>query len=102
MTAGIGPDGTPNASMGTKAPEVAELLADSGPATPSIAPCPKRSGYLESRRSTAYETKDAMMCAEPGMMPIKKPRTVPRPMGQSEARHSSRDGKSSFNRGFLI
>ena len=61
ITAGMGPEGTPNASMGTKAPEVAELLADSGPATPSMAPCPKRSGCLERRRSTAYETKDDMM-----------------------------------------
>jgi len=38
ITAGIGPDGTPSASIGTKAPEVAELFADSGPATPSMAP----------------------------------------------------------------
>ena len=34
ITAGIGPEGTPRASIGTKAPEVAELLADSGPARP--------------------------------------------------------------------
>ena len=38
MTAGIGPDGTPSASIGTKAPEVAALFADSGPATPATAP----------------------------------------------------------------
>ena len=53
ITAGMGPDGTPRASIGTKAPEVAELFADSGPATPSIAPCPNFSGCLETRRSIA-------------------------------------------------
>ena len=52
-TAGIGPVGTPRASMGTRAPSLAALLADSGPATPSMAPLPNRSGCLESRRSTA-------------------------------------------------
>ena len=35
------------------------------------------------------------------MIPIKKPRTVPRPMGQNASRHSSREGSSSLNRGFL-
>src|SRR5947208_10586142 len=30
ITAGIGPEGTPSASIGTNAPEVAELFADSG------------------------------------------------------------------------
>ena len=38
ITAGIGPDGTPSASIGTIAPEVAALFADSGPATPATAP----------------------------------------------------------------
>ena len=53
MTAGIGPVGTPSASIGTKAPQAAALLADSGPATPSTAPLPKRSGCFEMRRSSA-------------------------------------------------
>ena len=53
ITAGMGPDGTPRASMGTKAPEVAALFADSGPATPATAPWPNSSGCRESRRSTA-------------------------------------------------
>src|SRR5438552_19002172 len=73
ITAGIGPEGTPRASMGTNAPEVAELLADSGPATPATAPCPNPSGPRASRRSTAYDTNDEMMCAEPGMIPIREP-----------------------------
>jgi hypothetical protein len=49
----IGPVGRPSASMGTKAPVEAALLADSGPATPATAPLPNSSGCLESRRSTA-------------------------------------------------
>ena len=53
ITAGMGPEGTPSASMGTKAPEVAALFADSGPATPATAPWPNSSGRRESRRSTA-------------------------------------------------
>ena len=50
ITAVIGLVGMPSAIIGTKAPVAAALLADSGPATPSIAPCPKRSGCLESLR----------------------------------------------------
>jgi len=101
ITAGIGPEGTPSASMGTKAPDVAELLADSGPATPATAPLPNSSGRLASRRSTAYETKLEMMWAEPGMMPIRKPSTVPRAIGMAESRHSWRDGSSSRSRGLM-
>ena len=48
-----GPPGTPSASIGTKAPEVAALFADSGPATPATAPWPNSSGCFESFRSTA-------------------------------------------------
>ncbi len=29
-----------------------------------------------------------MMWAEPGTIPIRKPSTVPRPMGMTESRHS--------------
>jgi len=36
---------------------------------------------FESRRSTAYDTKLEMMCAEPGMTPMRNPSTVPRPIG---------------------
>jgi hypothetical protein len=44
--------GTPSVKSGTMAPVEAALLADSGPATPSIAPLPKRSGVLETRFSS--------------------------------------------------
>src|SRR3990167_6520048 len=64
MTAGIGPEGTPSASIGTNAPDVAALFAASGPATPATAPFPNSSGRLESRRSTAYDTKLEMMRSE--------------------------------------
>jgi hypothetical protein len=37
-SAATGTPGTPRASMGTNAPDVAALLADSGPATPATAP----------------------------------------------------------------
>ena len=39
--------------MGTKAPDVAALLADSGPATPATAPWPNSSGCFDSLRSIA-------------------------------------------------
>ena len=53
-SAAIGTPGTPSASMGTNAPEVAALFADSGPATPATAPRPNSSGCFETFRSTAY------------------------------------------------
>ncbi|MNC87828.1 hypothetical protein D3C83_35880 [compost metagenome] len=51
ITAVTGLVGMPSAIIGTNAPVAAELFADSGPATPSIAPFPKRSGSLDRRRS---------------------------------------------------
>jgi hypothetical protein len=46
--------GMPNVNRGMKAPPVAELLADSSPATPSIAPLPNLSGCFEMLFSMAY------------------------------------------------
>jgi len=40
------------------------------------------------------------MCAEPGMTPIRKPSRLPRPIGPTESRKSSREGMSSRNLGF--
>ena len=45
--------GMPSVISGMKAPPAAALLADSGPATPSIAPLPNRSGVFDSRFSSA-------------------------------------------------
>jgi hypothetical protein len=49
--------GIPKARSGTKLPPVAALLAVSGPATPSMAPCPNVSGSLEIFFSMEYERK---------------------------------------------
>src|SRR5262245_30871920 len=80
-SAAMGTPGTPSASMGTKAPDVAALFADSGPATPATAPRPNSSGRFDTLRSMAYDTNVEITCADPGMMPIKKPITVPRQIG---------------------
>ncbi|MNC92772.1 hypothetical protein D3C83_92640 [compost metagenome] len=45
--------GIPSVKSGMNAPPAAELLAASGPATPSIAPLPKRSGVFDTRFSSA-------------------------------------------------
>ena len=42
-----------------------------------------------------------MMCAEPGTIPMRKPRIVPRPIGAAESRHSCFDGSSSRSFGFI-
>src|SRR5215471_8231844 len=94
-SAAIGTPGTPRASMGTKAPEVAALFADSGPATPATAPRPNSSGCLDTLRSMAYETNVEITCADPGMMPIRNPMMVPRQIGMLDSRHSWRDGRRS-------
>ena len=43
-----------------------------------------------------------MMCAEPGMMPMKKPSTVPRAIGMADSRHSLRVGSRSRRRGEMM
>ena len=45
--------GMPSVISGMNAPPAAALLAASGPATPSIAPLPNRSGDFDSRFSSA-------------------------------------------------
>ena len=72
----------PRVSIGTMAPADAALFADSGPATPSIAPFPNSSGCLETFFSTAYAKKEAMVEPAPGRTPTRKPRTVPRAIAQ--------------------
>jgi len=72
----------------------AALLADSGPATPSMAPLPNSSGYFENLFSAAYETKEEMTAPPPGRMPSRKPISVPLPMGLADFRQSSVVGKS--------
>jgi len=45
--------GMPSESTGMMLPATAALLADSGPATPSMAPLPKPSGCADNRFSKA-------------------------------------------------
>ena len=52
MIAVVPEPGTPSESIGTIAPAAAALLADSGAATPSIAPLPKRDGSFATFFST--------------------------------------------------
>ncbi len=47
ISAAIGVKGMPSASSGTSEAVAAELLAASGPATPSIAPLPISAAYFE-------------------------------------------------------
>ena len=86
--------GMPSVSRGMNAPPAAALLAASGPATPSIAPAPNRSGCRDARFSTAYEANDAMIAPAPGRIPRKKPSTEPRRIGTAESRQSWRVGRS--------
>ena len=51
ITAAVALVGRPSASIGVSVPAAEALLAASGPATPSMAPCPNSSGCLESRFS---------------------------------------------------
>ena len=43
-----------------------------------------------------------MMCAEPGMMPMKKPSSVPRVIGIAASRHSLRVGSRSRSFGEMM
>ena len=51
ITAAVADVGSPSVSSGTSDPAAEALLAASGPATPSIAPCPNSSGWRDSFRS---------------------------------------------------
>src|SRR5690348_11686944 len=73
ITAVVFEPGTPRANIGTIAPADAALLDDSGPATPSMAPLPKRDGSFATFFSTMYETKVAMVAPAAGRQPMTKP-----------------------------
>lgn len=51
ITAAVALVGSPRDSIGTSVPAADALFAASGPATPSMAPCPNSSGFFESRFS---------------------------------------------------
>ena len=80
----------PSASSGTRTPAAAALFAASGPATPSIAPCPNSSGCLVSRRSTLYERTVGISAPPAGSAPSGKPSADPRSHGFQDRDQSAR------------
>ena len=83
----------PSVNKGIIPPDTAALLAASGPATPSIAPFPKRSGSFATRRSSVYDTNEAVTGPPPGTSPRKNPKKLPRIMGFHEALQSAKVGQ---------
>ena len=69
MIAKSGLGGIPNVNKGMKDAWQAALFADSGPATPSIAPLPNSSGCFENFFSIAYEVNVEMTIPPPGRLP---------------------------------
>src|SRR5690554_275759 len=86
----------PSVKVGTKAVIAAALFADSGLATPSIAPLPKRSGCLDTFFSTAYPMNDAIAAPVPGNAPRTEPMPPPLITGKKLRLTSARDGKRLF------
>ncbi len=84
--------GMPSVSIGMNEVWAPALFADSGPATPSIAPLPKRSGVFEIFFSIAYEANDDRTAPPPGNTPSSEPRAVPRIAGMTEALNSAQLG----------
>ena len=77
MTAVVADPGIPNARVGIIAPPVAELLAASGAATPSISPLPKFSGFLELFLTVPYDSHVAPSAPTPGTAPTIAPYIPP-------------------------
>src|SRR5699024_8874286 len=76
--AAIADPGIPILNVGIKTPPTDELLADSGPQSPLVAPFPNCSGCLDNFFSVLYEKKEAIEAPAPGRTPIKKPIRPPR------------------------
>ena len=72
----------------------AALLADSGAATPSIAPRRTSPDAVETRFSSEYDVNDASTCPPPGSTPSSDPRAVPRSTGGTIRRSSARFSQS--------
>ena len=78
ISAITGLDGMPSVSIGMNEVCAPALLADSGPATPSIAPLPNRSGCLESalldacrRRTPPASRRRPAGCRAPSRSPCR-------------------------------
>src|SRR3990172_8035843 len=81
MSAMTGLDGMPSVSIGMKEVCAPALLADSGPATPSMAPLPNCAECFDNFFSSAYEANEPMIEPLPGRMPTAEPSAVPRRIG---------------------
>ena len=92
MSAMAAPAGIPSVNIGMKCVRAAALFAASGPATPSIAPCPKRLGSFASWRSIAYEANELRSGPVPGKIPRNPPSAVPRSTGFHDSFRSFRVG----------
>src|SRR5699024_11285321 len=63
--AALADPGIPILNVGIKAPPTDELLADSGPQSPLVAPFPNCSGCLDNFFSVLYEKKEAIEAPAP-------------------------------------
>src|SRR5215475_9212165 len=90
MIAAVADVGRPSVSIGTSTPAADALLAASGPATPSIAPCPNSSGFFDSRFSIQYDRNVGISAPPAGIAPIGNPMNDPRSHGPHDRCQSSR------------
>ena len=81
--------GMPSVSVGMNLHWASALFADSGPATPSIAPLPKREGSFAIFFSIMYEENEAIAGPVPGSTPRNAPMPVPLTIGQKDAFRSA-------------
>ncbi|MNS88885.1 hypothetical protein D3C72_1228770 [compost metagenome] len=94
--------GIPSVSSGMKDVCAAALLADSGPATPSMAPLPNSWAYFDVFFSSEYAANEASEAPPPGRMPSAEPSMVPRSTAGIMRRKSSRLGKSPVTRSVKV
>src|SRR3954467_15389309 len=88
--------GMPRVSVGMNLHCASALFADSGPATPSIAPLPKRDGSLAIFFSTMYDENDAIEGPVPGNTPKNAPSAVPRTIAGAACLTSAHVGHRFF------
>ncbi len=78
MTAATAVVGRPRVSIDTRVPAAEADAADSGPATPSMAPLPHSSLCLDRRFSVTYDRKVGISAPPAGIAPNGKPMNGPR------------------------
>src|SRR5690625_852958 len=88
----VGVVGIPMVSKGIKVACTCALFAASGPAIPSTAPFPKRSGFLAILFSVEYERNEEIEGIIPGIRPRKKPMPDPRTIVPLTAFQSAFEG----------